>query len=238
MYNLDIMFLSILFPQGDDFYESKVTKNRSQNITAIQSMLMESMEKQNSGAFSFINTLLVCLYGKGYTEVLVENRKTSIITESGKILSGMNHAFINLPFFYSTSLFWGAKHLLKEWIRSDLAMPKTAVAYSLTSYSLKAMRLLKKKDPKITTAIIVPDLPQYTYRKSNKILTNMKAFIGRKIVETNIKRNLKYVDLCVLFSEKMTEELQCGDRYVVVEGIASDLFSKVIPKRLDNSRGG
>ena len=87
----------------------------------------------------------------------------------------------------------------------------------------------------IKTAIIVPDLPQYTYREGKSRLGRLRVAWAKKRVMHDIARLFHYVDKVFLFSEKMVEELDCAGRYMVFEGIATDQFTKIREERLFNS---
>lgn len=230
-FDLDICFLSILYPPNCDAYDKQVKRHRGQNITSIQLDIIEGLKNNNATDPWIINTLLVPLFPKGFKCPFVKK------TELKGPLQGVNHSFINCAFVHSSSLFYGAKIYLKRWARHDNNKTKVIIAYSLTSYTLSAMRFVKKVNPNIKTVIIVPDLPQFTYQNTNNPIIRFKNTLGRYNVLKAIQRNALSVDGWLLFSEKMLEKLPFCKKYMVFEGIATDLFKGISPKRLvDNTK--
>lgn len=81
MFDFDICFLSILYPENSTQYEKYVKKHRSQNITSIQTDLISGIDKANQTSPFIINTLLVPLYPKGY--------RKPVIKESDMLINGI-----------------------------------------------------------------------------------------------------------------------------------------------------
>lgn len=223
----DICFLSILYPEGITTYDKMTRKHRAQNITAIQNNLIESLGRINEKKPWVINTLLVPLFPKGYRLPFVK-----ALPLNGN--NGINHTFINLPYFYSTSLFYGAKKHIKDWAltKTNKNLTKILVAYSLTSYTLKAMNYVKTIDPSIRTVIIVPDLPQYTYRETRNPVLSIKNKLGLSKVNRSMNRYTCDVDGYLVFSKYMPEKIPNCKAFMVFEGISSDIFGRIDPKRL------
>ena len=223
----DICFLSILYPQGIPEYDALTYKHRAQNITAIQNSLLEGIAAANSGENPWIiNTLLVPLYKKGYTAPTVKERPLAD-------RQGINHGYLNLPGLHSMSLFWGARKHIRKWsLNNRNERPKVLIAYSLTSYTLKAMNYAKALNPSIRTVIIVPDLPQYTYGETSNPLAKIINALGKHKVIFDIHKYSSQVDGWFCFSEHMQEKIPCCKKYMVLEGIASDTFAVIDAKRM------
>lgn len=226
----DILFLTILFPKNGTIYSKYVKRNRAQNISAIQYALLEGITAIHDSQCTVLNTLLVPTFPQGHILPIVTGSKFDI----EGIGDAYSYPFINLRGLYASSLFWGAKKHLKKWAlsNSESGKNKIALAYSLTTYTLQAMRYLKTINPDIKTAIIVPDLPQYTYQKSSSVIRSFHNELAKRKVRRDIEKMWDYVDGGILFSEKMTEELDCKNHYMVFEGIASEQFFNVSGKRL------
>lgn len=222
----DICFLSILFPEDNEEYIQNTIKARSQNISFIQQSLIDGISEANGGSIWVINTPLVSLFPGGYKTPFV---KTSALTVGNH--EGVNHSFINFAGFYSSSLFWGAKQHLKKWAQANSKKEKIVIAYSLTNYTLTAMQYLKHLNPSIKTAIIVPDIPKYTYGNPTHIIKKLKIAVGKLSINRKIQLKAKYVDDWILFSEKMIEEIPNINRYVVFEGLSTNSFSEITPER-------
>lgn len=147
---------------------------------------------------------------------------------------GINHSFINIPYIYSSSLFNGARGLLKKWAKRNIGKKKIIIAYSLTSYTIKALDYVKTINPNITTAIFVPDLPQYTYRDSYNLSVKLKNYFGKSKVLNAIDRHAYKVDAWLLFSAYMSEELPDCKNILVFEGVSSDEFDSLSIHEKDN----
>ena len=232
--NIDLCVLSILFPESDSNIKSAVIRTRGQNITYIQSSLLQGFSSCGIKSINLINTLLVSLFPKGYRYPFV--RKQAI--QVGAI-SGINHPFINVPFLYSFSLFPFAKPHIRKWLKIRDGKQKVAIAYALTKYTLRSMKYIKSNDPTIKTLLIVPDLPQYTYGETANNLKKLKNTISKRIILKRIKRLSSFVDGWVLFSDQMKEQLPPIRHSVVFEGLCTTEFDAISPRKLckDNEIG-
>lgn len=227
-YNFDICFLSILLPPEDKNFVKNSKFPRSQNITAIQLSIIDGLTCANTESPYLINTPLIPLFPRGYKYPIV---RSSAIT--GKY-RGVNHSIKNVPFLYSSSLFSGAKKHLKKWASSMSEKPKIAIAYSLTHYTLKAMEYIKKINPSVKTAIIVPDLPQYTYASTKNVIRRFKNKLSISRVTKDIDNLARYVDLWILFSKKMKECLPPLKNDMLFEGVATDCFENIQKDETDS----
>jgi len=146
---------------------------------------------------------------------------------------GYCHPFLNIRGLYSSSLFYGAKSKLRQWAEKELTSgSKIAIAYSLTVYTLSAMKYLKQLNPRIKTAIIIPDIPEYTYLNSKNSVMKIRNWLAKKRINKKIATLFPYVDKAILFSDKMTEKIDCADRYMVFEGLYTEQFEQTTEERL------
>jgi glycosyltransferase involved in cell wall biosynthesis len=229
-YDFDICFLSILLPPDDKIFVANSKTFRSQNITAIQLSIIDGLSNSNIQQPYLINTPLLSLFPKGYKYPVVRS------SEIKGVYNGVNHSFKNVPVLYSSSLFYGARKHLKKCASSTSGKKKLIIAYSLTRYTLKAMRYVKSIDPSIKTSIIVPDLPQYTYQKSGNFLKKIKNNLAINAIENEIKRSSNFVDFWMLFSDKMRECLPPLKNQMVFEGVATDLFENIEKTQSDKNK--
>lgn len=223
----DICFLSILYPGNIPEYDVLTMHHRAQNITAIQKSILEGIEEASNSKAWVINTLLVPLYGKGYKSPVVKEHPLS-----WDGIEGVNYRFWNVRGIYASGLFHGAKEHIKQWANAFSERQKIMVAYSLTSYTVKAMQYAKAINPSIRTLIIAPDLPQYTYGFTSNPLIKLKNQLSKKRVLKDIKRYAPFVDGWILFSEHMTEEIPNCTKHMVMESVFSDLFAETVPERI------
>ena len=217
LYDFDLCFLSIFFPDDNEDYRKKSIQLRGQNITVIQKAIIDGLSVYLKEAPWIINTPLLTNYPHGYKDPFVRG------SELAPRYHGVNHGFVNFSPFYSSTLFWGARHHIKQWAECQTGKEKVVIAYSLTAYTLQAMKYIKTLDKKIKTCIIVPDLPQYTYGETKSWFRRMKNSLGKFRAESSIKLKCEYVDYWLLFSEKMKEKIPAKINYMVFEGIYTDI---------------
>lgn len=226
----EILFLTTMFPDVvSDFYNEKMFVSGDENITFIQQSLIEGFEKNEDVAVSIINKTLI-----SKQEDYRVPEKTWI-SEKGK--RGVSFSYINKPLFSSNLLFGYTKKHIDKWLLENEDTEKSVIAYALTEYSLKALSYIKKKNPKIKTGLIVPDLPEYTKIRSSNPLINIKNSITNRHISKSIKKSVPYIDSFMLFSKHMAKPLGCEEKYIVFEGLATDNFSGILPERIfDNSK--
>ena len=225
MFDIDLAFVSIMEPPNTEMYSKALKKRRAQNITAIQSTLIDGFIANTAQNPWIINTPLLSLFPRGY--------KFPIVRSSAfhGACNGINHAFLNFSPLYSTSLFYGAKKHLKAWANQVTDKDKVIIAYALTRYTLQIMNYVKSINPKIKTAIIVPDIPELTFRDTKNPLKRIKNIISVKCILKTRKKHAKNVDGWILFSEKMQEKIPEIKNSMVFEGVATDLFSDITKVR-------
>lgn len=230
MSKYDIAFLSILVPEE---MQNQVRKQESihsgEYVGFIQNKIVEGIEKYINQDCQLINKLYVRNYGKGYQKIIVPQYK--FMHKVNQIKSDIGVGFINLPFISSNCYFVFLKKHIREWAKTDNKRQKCLFAYALTDYNIKALAYAKKISPTIKTAIIVPDLPQYTRTKSKNVFVNrIKNAFNNLVFSRVINRYHNSIDRFYLFSEHIAEMLPSGIQYSVFEGIATDLFSNIKPE--------
>ena len=223
--NDNILFLSIMYPKTiADFYNKKGFISSGENVTFIQTVLIESIDKLNQKPIDIINKL----YIKRGTSAFVPEISWK---HAKKYYNDISFSYYNKPIFSSNLLFYFAKKHIDKWLKLNSGR-KMVIAYALTQYSLKALSYIKKKDPSIRTGLIVPDLPEHTKSHSKNPLINLKNNIANHMMILNKQKANKYIDKYFLFSKHMAKALDCENKYRVIEGIATDTFSNIKPTRL------
>jgi glycosyltransferase involved in cell wall biosynthesis len=89
------------------------------------------------------------------------------------------------------------------------------------------MRYIKSINPRIKTAIIVPDIPELTFRSVKNPFKRIKNYISIKFILKTRKQNADKVDGWILFSQNMVEKIPQIKNSMVFEGVATDLFSNI-----------
>lgn len=221
----NILFLSIMYPKKTaDFYDKQGFIPGGENITFIQTALIESLDELNQKPVDIIN------------KMLVSKRKSSYVPEykwkhTNKENDDISFSYYNKPILSSNLLFYFAKKHINKWLKNNPG-DKIVIAYALTQYSLKALTYIKKKDPSVYTGLIVPDLPEHTKNHSKNPLANLKNNITNYLINSRTKNSNKFIDKYFLFSKHMAQALDCENKYRVLEGIATDSFSNITPQRL------
>ena len=123
--------------------------------------------------------------------------------------------FVTLPLIKHVSKYRNLYLALKSLLKNENDVPMYFIIYGIHSPYLKAIEKLKKKNDKIKTCLIVPDLPEYMSENKNKIYRLLKS-IDKKI----ILKSLCSIDSYVLLSPYMSERLPIGNKpWMVMEGI-------------------
>ena len=218
-----MLFLANMYPlETDHIYSPLGFIRGEENITFIQRSLIEGMERELGHGCSVINKMLVH----------PRKNKRVIYSEWNHLNQKcINFSYFCLPFFSSNILFLFAKKHIKNWLIEHEKMDKLVVAYGLTNYNLQALAYAKKYS-KVKTVLIIPDLPEYTKNNRNSLLLSLKNQLTNFITSLLEKKYLPEIDMLFLFSEKMASKLHRLFDYRIMEGIATDNFSSIIPERL------
>jgi len=123
--------------------------------------------------------------------------------------------YVTLPLIKHASEYCNLYLALKSLLKNESDVPIYFIIYGIHSPYLKAVEKIKKKNNKIKTCLIVPDLPEYMSENKNKIYRLLKN-IDKKI----IFKSLWAIDSYVLLSPYMVERLPIGNKpWMVMEGI-------------------
>lgn len=215
----DIVFLSRIVPEN----MNEVKLNRKNTMTesgeALMWKIIRGLDVNLEKPIKLMNYLPVQSFPKNYNKAFIK-RSTFSHCEGAE---DINLAFNNIQFI--KRIFMG-KSLHREislWAKQKKCNKKILISYSMSPETMKAIKIAKLIDSSITTCVIVADMPQYT------ILTK-KIKISSKIYLNWLKKNtfnkLTYVDKFVLLTKYMAEKLVTTQKYIVMEGIATD-FNKL-----------
>ncbi len=148
-------------------------------------------------------------FPRGYKKAFIQN--SMFQRKPGSIAYSIG--FVNIPIVKHLSIYINLKRVLKKLI--DKNEDTMIINYGIHSPKLKAIYDLKKKNKRIKTCLIVPDLPQYMSESKNKAYLFLKK-IDCQLINTYIK----HIDSFVLLSRHMAERLACRNKpWIVVEGI-------------------
>ncbi len=227
-YKTNIAFLGGLFPNGheDEIYQNSIGLYEA-GSNSLQWNIVEGLDAINHKQVKIINSLFIGAYPFKYKKFVVKTYRFKHCHNADDI----NVGYINLYALKQIFRFLSLKSHLKKWAKEP-SKNKVIIAYALTSPFVKSLIFLKKIDPTIKTCIVVPDLPQYMNRTGN----GFSIHRGLKKIDMHfIYKNLKHIDYFVLLTEHMKEALRLGhNKYVVVEGIATDVFFNMKFNKMDD----
>ena len=220
----DIAFLTNMFPQQTaEEYARLGFGQGGANITYIQTALIHGLEQASGTCCHIINKALI--RGKGgpvptlyWNHALQQSRQD------------VSFGYLNKPVFSSNLLFHYSKKHLKRWL-GQIDGQGILIAYGATNHNYQALTYAKKRRPDIVTGLIVPDLPENTKAYGKSRLMDLKNRITNYLTRRSFRRSAACIDVFFPFSAHMCDALQCWDRYRVLEGIATDTFAGITPRR-------
>ena len=224
----NLLFLTNMFPsETAAYYRAQGCVAGGNNITYIQEALLDGFDACEGIDCTVINKMLIRRGGKARIPARAWNH-----CADGEPRD-FSFSYVNKPFFSSNLLFHYAKPHIAAWLGKTNG-DRMVIAYGLTNYTLSAMAYIKKHAPEATTAIIVPDLPEHTKRKTKNPIIRLKNGITNYLTARKIRTCAPKVDRFFLFAEAMKEPLGCADRFTVFEGLATDTFADIEASRWEH----
>lgn len=220
---LDILFLGGLFPkETEKDILSKSIGSVQQAANNLQWELVIGLGKNNKKPIKIVNSLHIGSFPKKYKELMIKTYSFSHIAESR---SDINVGFINLPVVKSLSRINTLKKEISKWISDGgCTEKKVIIAYAMIPVFTQILEYVKKKNIKIVTCLIVPDLPQFMNFTYSRNFVFYKIF---KVIQFwIIRKNMRCIDSYVLLTDAMRFPLKLNSPYVVVEGIAPFIPNK------------
>jgi glycosyltransferase involved in cell wall biosynthesis len=228
--NLDIVFLTGLFPKESESDIIKHSKKSLQNAANnLQWEFVRGIDMHLSKPLTIFNSLYIGSFPFLYEKLWI---KTYRFSHSEDAHQDMNIGFCNLLLYKNWSRYHHVMHHLKKWAKHQDGKQKVLIAYAMTSVFTKAIHTIKKQFPQVMTYLIVPDLPQYMNLSSKISLTYR---ILKQIEIKSIQEHLKSVDGYVFLTKHMADYLSIQVPFVVIEGMSTSLFQS-IKKRVRNDQ--
>ena len=214
--DIDICFVGGLFTkeQEDEIINNSIGPiENAANV--LQWNIVNGLEANINKRINIINSLYIGSYPKRYKKMYIKTSKFRNDADSVNI----NVGFINIFGIKHYLRYSSTKKYIKNWANNGKEN-KVIIAYAMTTQFIKSLKYIKKINPNIKTCIIVPDLPQYMNTSADiSVVYKLLKSIEIKYID----KKLKYIDKFVLLTDYMSKVLNVKD-YVVVEGIATDLF--------------
>lgn len=225
---MNIVFFSRIIPlDRKNEILSKRKNTISESGESLQWKIINGLDKCLNTPISLYNYMPIQSFPKSYPEAYIKGHSFSHTPGADDI----NLPFINIQ--YIKRLFMGRSlyTAVKKWAKNTLSNNEknVIITYSLTPEFTKAIKIVKRINPKIEACAIVADLPQYTILTKKK---NLSSQIYLKWMQNATNAELHYIDKFVLLTDQMSNKLVTHQKYIVMEGISSE-FS--LPKTVQRS---
>lgn len=210
----EYLFIGGLFPKEIEQEIIANSKGSIQNAANIfQYKIIDGIEQNLGYPVSILNAVFIGSFPRRYKKMFIKPFRFSHTKDS----DDFNVGFCNLTIYKHFSRQKQMKKQVLKWIDSTKGRNRVVIGYAMTNMTLSCIEKIKKTDPSIKTCLIVPDLPQYMNVGGKK--TALYSMLKSHDIKELRKKN-KFVDLFVLLTEQMHDNLAVNN-YVVVEGIAS-----------------
>jgi glycosyltransferase involved in cell wall biosynthesis len=165
---------------------------------------------------SIVNAMFIGSYPKRYKQLRIPEQRFHHDAGADDI----NVGFLNLALYKHISRLQRSRPHVREWVRTREGGPAIAVAYALTNLSVELLKEAKRRNRRITTIMIAPDLPQYM---NTSIYDPPLRRLLKRFSMAHIMSNLKHIDGFVLLTRHMGEFLDVPPgRCTVVEGMVDE----------------
>lgn len=220
--NLEILFISGLFPKEK---EEEIVNNSIGGIqnaaNNLQWEIVKGLEDNLEQPITIYNSLYIGSYHKRYRKLFIKTYEFVAGNKNGKHI---NIGFINLPVLKNISRYISLRKYVKKWLSDNNDKQKVVIAYAMTGPFTHLLNYIKKKSTNTITCIIVPDLPDFMNLSDKKnVLFKLFNSLTKIIIESDIKT----IDCFVLLTKYMANYLRLNKPYIVMEGVATDIFDNL-----------
>ena len=220
-----MIFIGGIFPE-EKMAELQKTERITRIISAdtLQKNIIKGIEANTGKHLTVFSTYFL----GDYTTKLVKVEPYTWKCKDGGI--NYNLSYTRLKGYSLFSKYFTVKKNVMKWIEENNPDGKTKmVVYPAYFPFLMALSDIKKKFD-IEVCLVVADLPQYMGLQAHKTLYQK---LSLKVTMHLFNKNLPVVDKFVLLTEYMNDIINKENKpYVVMEGIASDLYVyKDLPKQ-------
>ncbi len=225
-----ILFLGKIIPDDISDAVAENSKNTLQTAAIeLQKKIISGIEDVVGAKVNLINKLPVFSFPKYYKKPFI---KTSYFKHN-LLQSGydVNLGFVNICYIKQMFRSFSFKKNVKRWLK-ECESDGYAVAYTADNEFLRGFKYIKRHSD-VKTCLVIADLPEFC-DLSTTAGGVMKLY--RKYKNHCIYQKLKFVDSFVLLTEQMSERLNVAEKpYVVVEGIATDVFENIKPAAYEDN---
>jgi len=225
-----IVFLSRLIPNE---VKNEVIENAKHGMyessIALQIKIIQGFDKiLSEGALILCNVEPIGSWPQHYGKIKINSFLFD--HQNNSMFSDYNVGFTNVIAIKQKSIELNLIRTLM--ILQNYEKIDAIIAYSPTTYFIKALIQFKKRYSKTKLCLVIPDLPDFN-DMSRKI--SIKNLIYNKIQNRLLKNGYRHFDSMVLLTSQMVDYLKWNKPYVVIEGIADDYMNSVIENN-DNTK--
>lgn len=220
-----VLFLGGLFPKETEKEIVEHSIGSVQNAAnVLQWNLVRGLDENLPAPVKILNSLYIGSWPRRYKKAIIPSYEFSHAPEA----KDKNVGFWNITFlkqlFRSSTL----SRAVRREIASEPDLSCAVIAYAMTRPMLRALRAAKRRDPRVTTCLVIPDLPEFMNVGTKRSV--LERFLKARDMKTQ-RRDLSFVDCFVVLTEPMMEKLPAKP-YVVMEGIAGAVpADDVLPRR-------
>ena len=190
--------------------------------------LIKGLEQNLKSPLKLISAMFLGAFPLKYKKAVIKNQEfnhTDIADHKDYSLG-----FLNIPI---------VKHIfrrnaIKRCVVKNVDLQSTEVAfgYSMSTPIVDNLLYIKKRNKKVKTCLIVPDLPEFMNFSSKK--RSINGFLSR-INTKRLYKRIKDIDYFVVITKYLPEKLGVdANRCVVIEGIADFDYADSAPKEKPN----
>lgn len=226
----DALFLCRLIPADlTDEVNRKSHSGLTAAAEALQWHIINGFEEVNNRSGTILNILPVGSFPKRYRDWRVPKtvfRHTQGATDS-------NLGFINVSGLKHVLRPFVASRAVRAWAQTATSHRKVVFVYTPDRAFLRAVRLIKRREPGLTVVLILPDVPRYLDLVKNSGFV-MRAF--KRWAARHAESQLDLFDGYVVLAEGMVDLLDLKKPHLVIEGIATELTPIPAPPLDDRFR--
>lgn len=217
---MKLIFVGLMYnPFDKELIKTKTINGFQESADTFQWSFINGLIKNNYfDDIKIFNVVPTGTYPMNYKEVLTKSKKWSYLN-----FSCFQIGCINFPIVKQLHRYFVLKGSIKKELKQNIKNDKYHIVfYSLYPIFVSLVKYIKKKYPKISISVIVPDLPsKFGIIPKNPIKRILSNIEGRYVIS-----NIELFDINVLLTKHMLVPLQIRHQsYVIIEGLFDPLIT-------------
>ena len=210
-------FLGNFFPHESESEIVKKSIGFVQNAAnVLQWKIISGLEQNIETCLNLVTACSIGSFPKHYRDLFMP----SLFFSHSERAKGKQIGFLNLAvikqYFYHFSY--------KRYIQKSMQFNDNDVVIAYSAKLVDELLLVKRKNPRTRTCLIIPDLPHLTsLDNNNKLLHLYKDYESKKLIKAI---RSKSIDVSVVLTKQMAEYLSAPkERFAVLDGICNDIVN-------------